>query len=98
LQPGLSKLSFLLYSVVALLIQVPQPPPGTYYIVNSARASDGDQLAATFQANGPYVNVTAMDGLKTQQVWLDTSSHILLFISLDFVVDHHSWPAIYNTC
>lgn len=97
----LRMLGFILYSVVALLIQIPQPEqpsPGNYYIVNSVPSPKGDKLAATFQDGQSNVFVTPLNGSEVQKVWLDTSSHILLPVSLDFVVEHHSWVTIYITC
>ena len=64
-------LGFILYSVVTLLIQVPQSPiPGTYFIVNSVPSSAGDNLAATFQGAQQDVIVTPgpMSGSETQRV------------------------------
>lgn len=92
-------LGFILYSVVALLIQVPQQPsPGKYHIINSVRSPGGDKLAATFKDGQSNVFVAPLNGSEVQQVWLDTSSRILLSVSFDFVVDHHTWRAIYITC
>ena len=92
-------LGFILYSVVALLIQVPQQPdPGTYYIYNSVPSYAGAKLAATFQGDQTNVIVTPLTKSAEQQVWLDISSHFLLSVSLNFVVDSHTWRAIYNTC
>jgi hypothetical protein len=92
----LRELGFFLYSVVALLIYVPQAPNGIFYIVTG-------NLAATFQAGQPTnaVIVTPLDNSVGQRVWLDSSSHILLFVLFDFVVDDHERGgrrAIYNTC
>ena len=83
---------FISFSRYFLLIQVLQAPiPGTYFIVNSVPSSAGDMLAATFQDVQQDVTVTPgpLSSSETQRVWLDTSIHNLLSISLDFVlVDH----------
>ena len=94
-------LGFILYSIVALLIQFAQSPiPGIYIIVNSVRSPAGNELAATFQGGRSDVTVTPLTRSDFQHVWLD-SSHIFLSISLDFVVDHlrrrHKWRAICDT-
>ena len=105
-----SKLGFILYSVVALLIQVPNPQtpiPGTYFITNSylSPVDDTGRLAATFedgQGDVTDVTVTPLNGSEVQRVWLDSLSHILFSISLDFVVDHLRrrliWRASYHAC
>jgi hypothetical protein len=83
LQPVLSsKSGFTLYSVVALLIQVPQPAgqpsPGTYYIVNGVPSDTGERLAATFISDKDPVVVAALDESEEQRVWLDTSSSFIV--------------------
>jgi hypothetical protein len=68
----LSKLGFILYSVVALLIQVPQPSSGTYYIVNSlVSQKTSGTLAATFQGDQNTLTVTTLVNSVAQQVWLE---------------------------
>ena len=78
------------------LPQPNQPPPGTYYITNGVTSPSGQRLAATYQKDKP-VTVTLLEESAAQRVCLGTSSHIFLSVSLDFVVEHHSWRAIYNT-
>jgi hypothetical protein len=105
----LSKLGFTLYSVFALLIQVPpsQPSPGTYYIVNSVLSVTGKKLAAAYLGFASRTDVTVFPldmetGDQLEQVWLYTSSYILLFVSLDFAVEYRICQelgaAINNTC
>jgi hypothetical protein len=92
LQLVLSKLGFTLFSVVALLIQVPQPASGTYYIVNGALSPyNSEKLYATSNGNGKALIVAPLSTVKEeQQVWLTTSSYILLFVSLYFVVEYRT--------